>query len=151
MQEFGAKKMAGKDPPSKRSLFSVNKRPELVERRKKELQLWLWRLVGDAELAKSAALNSFLELGDAARVVQRSVSGLTLHAVIDGKMEFDTCFMWHQGWGRMAFSLSPLSLQFSDEKQHCASFTFGALELSCVSKCWRLRVSDSAAVTHAVS
>ena len=63
--------MAGKDPPSKRSLFSVNKRPELVERRKKELQQWLWRLVGDADLAKSNSLNSFLELGDAARIVQR--------------------------------------------------------------------------------
>lgn len=71
MSEFGIKKMAGKDPPGKRSFFSVNKRPELIEKRKKELQLWLWRLVGDASLAKSEALNTFLELGDAARIVQR--------------------------------------------------------------------------------
>lgn len=66
--------MAGRDPPGKRSLFSVNKRPELIEKRKRELQQWLWRLISDPDLARSTALNDFLELGDAARIVQRSAN-----------------------------------------------------------------------------
>jgi hypothetical protein len=63
--------MAGREVPGKRSLFSVNKRPELIERRKRELQQWMWKLVNDPKIAKSKSLNEFLELADAARIVTR--------------------------------------------------------------------------------
>lgn len=69
--ELGQKKLVGLDPPAKRSLFNVNKRPELIERRRRELQLWLWRLVNDPTIAKATALSDFLELSDAARLIQR--------------------------------------------------------------------------------
>lgn len=63
--------MAGKDPPAKRALLNINRRPELIERRRLELQQWLWRLVSDSAVAGGKALNEFLELRDAARLVQR--------------------------------------------------------------------------------
>ena len=63
--------MLGKEAPAKRMLFNVNKRPELIERRRRELQQWLWRLISDPDVAKAKNLNDFLELSDAARLVQR--------------------------------------------------------------------------------
>ena len=71
VQELGQKAMLGKEAPAKRLLFNVNKRPELIERRRKELQQWLWRLISDPDVAKAKNLNDFLELSDAARLVQR--------------------------------------------------------------------------------
>ena len=70
-EELGPKKMAGKDAPAKRTLFNVNRKPDLIERRRRELQQWLWRLIGDPDVARSKMLNDFLELSDAARLVQR--------------------------------------------------------------------------------
>ena len=66
--------MQGKDVPTKRSIFKINKRPELVEKRRKELQQWLWKLVNDPVIAQSQALNGFLELSEAAKLVSRHVS-----------------------------------------------------------------------------
>lgn len=70
-EELGATKMAKLEPPSKNRLGSVNKRPDLVEKRRRELESWLWKLIGDGEIARSQVLNKFLELSDAARLVQR--------------------------------------------------------------------------------
>ena len=64
--------MLGREVPGRRTLFNVNKRPELIERRKRELQQWMWKLVADPAIAGSKALNEFLELADAARIVTRS-------------------------------------------------------------------------------
>lgn len=63
--------MAKLEPPPKNRLGSVNKRPDLVEKRRRELESWLWKLIGDGEIARSQVLNKFLELSDAARLVQR--------------------------------------------------------------------------------
>lgn len=70
-EELGARAMAGREPPPRRALASVNRRPDLVERRRRDLEQWLWRLVADPELARARPLNAFLELSDAARLVQR--------------------------------------------------------------------------------
>ena len=72
-EELGTKKMAKMDLPSRRAFMGVNKRPDLIERRRRELEGWLWKLIGDPEVARSRMLNNFLELSDAARLVQRSV------------------------------------------------------------------------------
>ncbi|KAK9812986.1 hypothetical protein WJX72_006830 [[Myrmecia] bisecta] len=71
-EELGNKAMAARDPPAKRALFGVNKKPELIERRRRELEQWLWKLIGDPDIARSRMLNNFLELSDAARLVQKS-------------------------------------------------------------------------------
>ena len=71
-EELGAKRMAKMDLPSRRAFMGVNKRPDLIERRRRELEGWLWKLIGDPEVARSRMLNNFLELSDAARLVQRS-------------------------------------------------------------------------------
>ncbi len=70
-EELGARAMAGREPPPRRALAGVNRRPDLVERRRRDLEQWLWRLVADPELARARPLNAFLELSDAARLVQR--------------------------------------------------------------------------------
>ncbi|KAL3140845.1 hypothetical protein ABBQ32_005383 [Trebouxia sp. C0010 RCD-2024] len=70
-EELGNSKMAKLDPPSKNRLVGVNKRPDLVEKRRRDLESWLWKLIGDGEIARSRVLNNFLELSDAARLVQR--------------------------------------------------------------------------------
>ena len=38
-EELGPRVMAGKSPPPKRALFGVSKSPEMVERRRRELQV----------------------------------------------------------------------------------------------------------------
>ena len=70
-EELGNSKMAKLDPPSKNRLLGVNKRPDLVEKRRRDLESWLWKLIGDGHIARSRVLNNFLELSDAARLVQR--------------------------------------------------------------------------------
>ena len=70
-EELGNRKMAKLDTPSKNRLVGVNKRPDLVEKRRRELEAWLWKLIGDGEIARSRVLNNFLELSEAARLVQR--------------------------------------------------------------------------------
>ncbi len=75
-EELGNKKMGKLEPPSRNRLVGVNKRPDLVEKRRRELESWLWKLIADGEIARSRVLNNFLELSDAARLVQRCVSAL---------------------------------------------------------------------------
>lgn len=70
-EEFGSYKPIVRDAPPKWALFGVNKRPELIERRRRELEMWLWKLVADPEVARSRMLNNFLELSDAARMVTK--------------------------------------------------------------------------------
>ena len=70
-EELGNRKMVKLEPPSKSRLVGVNKRPDLVEKRRRELESWLWKLIADGEIARSRVLNNFLELSDAARLVQR--------------------------------------------------------------------------------
>ena len=37
------------------------------------LQVWLWKLIADPDIARSRMLNNFLELTDAARMVTKCV------------------------------------------------------------------------------
>lgn len=66
--------MAGKPAPPKRALIGVNRKPDQIERRRKELEQWLWRLVDDPHVARSKMLHSFLELSEAARLIHRCTS-----------------------------------------------------------------------------
>eukprot|EP00891_Asterochloris_glomerata_P007143 jgi/Astpho2/7143/fgenesh1_pg.00113_%23_1_t len=70
-EELGAKKMSAKGMPLRRALFGVNRKPEQIERRRQELEAWLWKLIADGEVARSRMLNNFLELSEAAKLVQR--------------------------------------------------------------------------------
>ncbi len=72
MEEFDDHKLLALAPPPKLSLFAVNKRPALIERRRRELEAWLWNLVGHPQVARSSLLDRFLELSDTARTVTRS-------------------------------------------------------------------------------
>ena len=70
-EELGAKKMSAEGMPLRRALFGVSRKPEQIERRRQELQAWLWKLIADGEIARSRMLNNFLELSEAAKLVQR--------------------------------------------------------------------------------
>lgn len=70
-EELGLQIMAGKPAPPKRALIGVNKKPDQIERRRKELEQWLWRLVDDPHVARSKMLHTFLELSEAARLIHR--------------------------------------------------------------------------------
>ena len=64
--------MAGLAPPRKGGMFAnVNKQPGAIEKRRHELQEWLYALIRDPVIAHARMLNNFLELADAARFVQR--------------------------------------------------------------------------------
>ena len=63
--------MAAREAPAKWSLLGVNRKPELIEKRRRELEAWLWKLIADPRAARSRSLNNFLELSDVARVVTR--------------------------------------------------------------------------------
>lgn len=73
-EELGPRALSGggKEPPARLALanvsYNVNRRPELVEGRRRALEQWLWRLVSDPDIARSRVLNRFLELSVAAKV-----------------------------------------------------------------------------------
>lgn len=68
---MGQRVLAGLEPPPKRSLSSVNKHPELIERRRWELEQWLWRLTEVPAVANSAMMFHFCELGIASRLAAK--------------------------------------------------------------------------------
>ena len=70
-EELGPKAMAAREAPAKWSLLGVNRKPELIEKRRRELEAWLWKLIADPRAARSRSLNKFLELSDVARVVTK--------------------------------------------------------------------------------
>ncbi len=63
--------MTGLDPPPKRSFLGVNKKPELIEKRRWELEQWLWRLTEVPQIANSAMMFHFCELDAASRLITR--------------------------------------------------------------------------------
>ena len=71
-EELGPSALAGKPPPARHTLLAVNKRPDLIEARRRELEQWLWKLVSDPAVARSRTLNKFLELSVAAKLVERA-------------------------------------------------------------------------------
>ena len=70
-EKLGPKAMVSREAPAKWSLLSVNRKPDLVEKRRRELEAWLWKLIADPGTARSRSLNNFLELSDVARLVTR--------------------------------------------------------------------------------
>eukprot|EP00873_Tetraselmis_striata_P037282 jgi/Tetstr1/457546/TSEL_044115.t1 len=58
--------MKGKDAPSKRTLYRINSSVDQIERRRRDLEQWLWALLGDRQISCSRELAQFLELGAAA-------------------------------------------------------------------------------------
>ena len=90
-EELGNSKMTKLDPPSKNRLVGVNKRPDLVEKRRRDLESWLWKLIGDGEIARSRVLNNFLELSDAARLVQRWVASILMSLI---SPSFSPMILW---------------------------------------------------------
>lgn len=75
-EELGPKAMTAREAPAKWSLLGVNRKPELIEKRRRELEAWLWKLIADPRAARSRSLNNFLELSDVARVVTRRAAAL---------------------------------------------------------------------------
>ena len=72
MEELGKARMASMPPPRKGSFWGgLSAKPALLDRRRQELQEWLFALIRDPVIAHSRVLNTFLELADAARFVQR--------------------------------------------------------------------------------
>lgn len=63
--------MASREVPRKWSLLGVNRKPDLIEKRRRELEEWLWKLIADPRVARSRMLNNFLELTDAARSISK--------------------------------------------------------------------------------
>ena len=76
--------MSAKGMPLRRALFGVSKKPEQIERRRQELEAWLWKLIADGEIARSRMLNNFLELSEAAKLVQRLGPGWKLSCQYPG-------------------------------------------------------------------
>ncbi|KAL4433954.1 hypothetical protein ABPG75_000395 [Micractinium tetrahymenae] len=70
-EELGPAVMRGLDPPPRRSLQGVNRKPELVEQRRFELEQWLWRLTESPLIANSIMMFHFCELDAAARMRPR--------------------------------------------------------------------------------
>lgn len=73
-EELGPSALQGKPPPARHTLLAVNKRPDLIEARRRELEQWLWKLVSDPAIARSRTLNKFLELSVAAKLVERAAA-----------------------------------------------------------------------------
>jgi hypothetical protein len=61
-EEIGAHRLAGLEPPPKRTLAGVNRRADLIEHRRWELEQWLWRLTEIPSVAHSVMLAHFCEL-----------------------------------------------------------------------------------------
>ena len=88
-EELGKARMASLPPPRKGSFWgNMSAKPALVDKRRQELQEWLFALIRDPVIAHSRVLNTFLELADAARFVQRW-AGLT-----GGCCQTDCCSVW---------------------------------------------------------
>jgi hypothetical protein len=64
---------ASLEPPPKRALLGVNRRPELVEQRRWELEQWIWRLMDIPQIASSVMMHHFCELESASKQVMRCV------------------------------------------------------------------------------
>ena len=58
--------MKGKDAPSKRTLLRVNSSVDQIEKRRHDLEEWVWALLTDSEISRSHELAAFLELQAAA-------------------------------------------------------------------------------------
>lgn len=73
-EELGPSALSAHPPPARHTLLAVNKRPDLIEARRRELEQWLWKLVSDPAIARSRTLNKFLELSVAAKLVERAAA-----------------------------------------------------------------------------
>lgn len=58
-------------PPAKHPLMLGDKR-DLLERRREELEQWLWRLIATPDIARSNQLKAFLEYGKALQRAQKA-------------------------------------------------------------------------------
>ena len=75
-EELGPKASAGLELlPPKRSLAGPLREARAVDRRRRELEAWLWRVVAHQGAARSRPVQAFLELGDAARTVEQRSGG----------------------------------------------------------------------------
>ena len=70
-EELGPRVMMARELPPKWSLLGVNRKPELIEKRRRELEVWLWKLIADPDIARSRVRNHWLELTDGARMVTK--------------------------------------------------------------------------------
>jgi len=69
-------RMKGKEVPSKKAFMRVNSNVDLIEKRRRQLEEWLWALLGDSEISSSRELANFLEL--------QAAAGHPLRAQADG-------------------------------------------------------------------
>lgn len=118
-EEVGPKVLSGLDPPPKRSFSAVNKKPELIERRRWELEQWLWRLTEVPQVANSAMMFHFCELDAASRLINRWGGAWVFAGAAEGKMgagSWGSALCW-AGWLLAASpsSIARWALGVSDE------------------------------------
>lgn len=65
-----AMKAKGMSPPAKHPLTLGDKR-DMLERRREELERWLWRLIATQDVARSVSLKKFLEFDKALQRAQQ--------------------------------------------------------------------------------
>ena len=63
-------KAKGMSPPAKHPLMLGDKQ-DMLERRRQELERWVWRLISTADIARSSALKSFLDFDKALQRAQQ--------------------------------------------------------------------------------
>jgi hypothetical protein len=60
----------GMQPPP-RLTFTISNNKELLDRRREELEKWMWRLIARPEIARSHLLKSFLDFDKAMQRAQQ--------------------------------------------------------------------------------
>lgn len=83
----------GMAPPPKHPL-SLGDRRDATERRRAELEKWLWRLIGTPDIARSSQLKAFLEFD---RALQRAQQHQQRKLEQQRYAEGYCVLMWHEG------------------------------------------------------
>lgn len=124
---MGKGKAAAKELAPRWAPFSVAKRPEAVEKRRRELEAWLWRLIAEPRISRSRALNQFLELSDAARMVARCPSaGKCTITPYPHPIAFSACTQYNSmiqgasGGKRAETILANLQITHAEHCERCA-------------------------------
>lgn len=84
----------GLAPPPKHALH-LGGQKEMLDRRREELERWLWRLIAKPELARSQALRSFLEFDRAlARFQQQQQQQPNRWVALCKCFSRQSCLVW---------------------------------------------------------
>ena len=90
-EDPGAEKAVALELTTRWAPFGIAQKPQFVEKRRRELEGWLWQLIADPGIARSRPLNQFLELSDAARMITRQVLFLDTAPSLRAHLPDATC------------------------------------------------------------